>query len=144
MSRHLNAVQELKGEVSEVAYAFDRYYLNPAERLLLRDGKPLELRPKLFETLVILVSNAGRLLTKSQLLNALWPNTFVDEAGIARNICSLRDILHDHGHCPRFIETVPKFGYRFVGEVSPILEQRSNLQIEAIGAFQFREPNSSQ
>ena len=127
MTTSLIAVPEAELTVQEVAYAFDKYYLNPSEHLLLRDGKALELRPKVFETLVILVCNAGRLLTKSRLLEILWPDTFVDEASIARNISSLRDLLHDHGQKPKFIETVPKFGYRFVAAVVPIQEKRERL-----------------
>lgn len=130
MLSHLNAVTGSDFPSTEVAFCFDRYYLNPTEHLFLRDGKPLELRPKLFETLNVLVANAGRLLTKSDLLKTIWPNEFVEEAGLARNICSLRDILHDHGHPPRYIETVPKFGYRFIAEVSEIFESRQPLNAE--------------
>ena len=123
MSRHLEFDNPLN-KVTEVAYCFDRYYLNPSERLLLRDGRPIELRAKLFETLVILVQHAGRLLTKTELMNHIWPEAFVEETGLARNISDLRVALHDHGHPPRFIETVPKFGYRFLADVSQIVEDR--------------------
>jgi DNA-binding winged helix-turn-helix (wHTH) protein len=74
-------------------YHFGPFSLGPAERLLLRDGTPLSLTPKVFDTLVCLVRNHGRLVSKDELLNEVWPDTFVEEVNLAVNVSTLRKIL---------------------------------------------------
>src|SRR6185295_230946 len=98
-------------------YEFGPFSLNAAERLLLRDGEPIALAPKVFETLLTLVENPGRLLEKQQLMTRLWPDTFVEEATLARNISDLRKALGESSGEGKYIETVPKAGYRFVATV---------------------------
>ncbi len=97
-------------------YEFGSFRLDPAERLLLRDNQPVPLAPKAFETLVLLVENSGRLLTKDELMKRLWPGTFVEEVNLAQNISAIRRALHDKNGEGRYIETVSKAGYRFIGE----------------------------
>jgi DNA-binding winged helix-turn-helix (wHTH) protein/TolB-like protein/Flp pilus assembly protein TadD len=98
-------------------YDFGPFFLDPSERRLLRDGKPVALTPKCFDLLVILVENSGHLLGKDELLERLWPGQFVEEANLSFNISSLRKALGE-GHSGRhFIETVPKKGFRFVAHV---------------------------
>ncbi len=129
---HLAAEVSGGRDSCQISYAFGPFYLNPSEHILLRDGRRLELRPKLFATLVMLVSNAGRLLTKEELLQDIWPGAFVEEVGLARNISCLRRVLRDRGHPPRYVETVPKYGYRFVGHVEEIVEYRTPLERGAV------------
>ena len=97
-------------------YEFGPYRLNASERMLLRDGRSVPLPPKVFDTLLVLVENSGHLLEKDRLITMLWPNTFVEEATLARNISDLRKALGETSE-HEYIETVPKRGYRFVAVV---------------------------
>src|SRR3984893_9589210 len=100
-----------------VSYEFGPFRLDASERLLLRDGQPVPLPPKVFATLLTLIENPGRLLEKDALMTRLWPDTFVEEATLARNISDLRKALGEATGEQKFIETVPKRGYRFTAEV---------------------------
>ena len=105
-------------------YRFGSFHLNEAERLLLCNGVKVPLTPKVFDTLLILVQSAGRLVTKEHLLQQVWPDTFVEEANLSVNIAALRKALSDGHSEVEFIETLPKRGYRFTANV--ILEQWQN------------------
>jgi Tol biopolymer transport system component/DNA-binding winged helix-turn-helix (wHTH) protein len=98
-------------------YTFGPYRLDPSERLLSRDGTALALTPKAFDLLVYLVERHGRLVEKTTLMSALWPDTIVEEANVAYNISALRKALGDDRGDAKFIETVPTRGYRFVAPV---------------------------
>ena len=98
-------------------YEFGPFRLDPSERLLMRAGEPVSLAPKVFDTLTALIENSGRLLDKDELMSKLWPDTFVEEATLARNISDLRKALGESTGEQKFIETVPKRGYRFTAEV---------------------------
>jgi DNA-binding winged helix-turn-helix (wHTH) protein len=89
----------------------------PAERVLLRDGQPVALTPKAFDLLAFLVANPGRLLTKDELLQAVWPDTIVEESNLAYHVFAIRKALGDTGDADQYIETVPKRGYRFIAPV---------------------------
>src|SRR6267378_3661982 len=104
----------------QAAYEFGPFTLFPAEKRLLCDGNSVALAPKVFDTLVLLVENQGRLISKEELLQALWPDSFVEEVALAHNISQLRKALRDTTEKPRFIETVPKRGYRFITAVRQI------------------------
>lgn len=111
-----------------VSYRFGSFHLDEAERLLFRSGVRVPLTPKVFDTLLILVQNAGRLVSKDCLLQNLWPDTFVEEANLSVNIASLRKALGE-GIESEYIETLPKRGYRFVANVISEHRQRgSSLQ----------------
>lgn len=103
-------------EVNQI-YEFGPMRLDPAERLLLHDGKPVPLAPKAFDLLVILVENHGHLLSKEDLMRRLWPDTFVEEVNLAQNVSAIRRALGDDRDGQQYIETVPKIGYRFRGQV---------------------------
>jgi DNA-binding winged helix-turn-helix (wHTH) protein/TolB-like protein len=103
--------------MASYVYDFGPFFLDPSERRLLRDGKPVALTPKCFDLLVILVENSGHLLGKDELLERLWPGQFVEEANLSFNISSLRKALGEGQRGRRFIETVPKKGFRFVAHV---------------------------
>ena len=98
-------------------YAFGPFRLDSREGVLLREGKPVALTPKAFETLVALVENAGHILEKEELLKQVWPDTFVEEATLAKNISTLRQALGDTGEAYLYIETIAKRGYRFIAAV---------------------------
>jgi DNA-binding winged helix-turn-helix (wHTH) protein/Flp pilus assembly protein TadD len=84
---------------------------------VLRDGAPLELTPKLLDLLLHLLEHAGDLVTKEQLLDALWPEANVTDNAIAQAVSELRDALDDEAGTPRFIKTVARRGYRFIAPV---------------------------
>src|SRR5215469_15874357 len=98
-------------------YEFGPFSLDPTERVISRDGTPVPLTPKVFDTLVYLVCNRGRLLTKDELLKEIWPNTFVEEVNLAVNISALRKVFGEGPQDCRYIATIPGSGYRFVAEV---------------------------
>ncbi|HLE62428.1 MAG TPA: winged helix-turn-helix domain-containing protein, partial [Pyrinomonadaceae bacterium] len=103
-------------------YEFGPFRLDPAERLLTREGTPVSLTPKAFETLLVLVERNGHLVEKDELMRQVWPDTFVEELGLARNVSSLRRALGEGPTDNRYIETVPKCGYRFVAPVRMLAE----------------------
>src|SRR5664280_684361 len=74
-------------------YGFGPFRLEVRERRLLRDGEPLTLQPKVFDTLVLLVANAERLMTKESLMAALWPDAVVEESNLTKNIWTIRRAL---------------------------------------------------
>lgn len=108
-------------------YEFANFRLDRSEKLLLRDGKCVPLTPKVYDTLEILIENKGRLLEKDELMQRLWPDRFVEESNLSSNIKMLRKALGDDAGHPRFIETVPRRGYRFIAEVRPLNESVSQI-----------------
>jgi len=101
-------------------YEFGTFRLNRTERLLTRDGQEVPLTPKVFDTLLVLVENGGRVLEKNELISLLWPDSFVEESSLSQNISLLRKALADGTPERQYIETIPKRGYRFVAGVSEI------------------------
>lgn len=106
-------------EVGTRIYHFAEFRLDGAERLLYERDSPVTLPPKVFDTLVMFVENAGHVLSKEKMLEDVWEGSFVEENNLAQNISHLRRILGETTE-NKFIETVPKFGYRFVADVSTI------------------------
>lgn len=98
-------------------YEFGSFILDPAERLLLKSGANIKLPPKAFDTLVVLVRNRGRLTDREQLLSEVWSDVIVEEGNITWTISQLRKALGDSPAEPRYIETVPGSGYRFIATV---------------------------
>ena len=98
-------------------YEFGAFHLDTEERLLLRDSEVVPLTPKAFEVLLALVKQPGHLLEKEELLKTVWPDSFVEENNLADNISKLRKVLGEGENGHKFIETIPKRGYRFVAEV---------------------------
>jgi TolB-like protein/DNA-binding winged helix-turn-helix (wHTH) protein/Tfp pilus assembly protein PilF len=125
-------------------FEFDSYRLNPAERLLVRDGVPVPLEPKVFETLLVLIRHGGRVVTKDQLMREVWPDTFVEESNLVRHISILRKALSRGDEEPPYIETVSKLGYRFVGHVrAPAIEQTEVILESAKVSVVVEEESSS-
>jgi len=98
-------------------YAFGPYQLEAEERVLLRDGQPVTLPPKDLETLLALVEKAGHIVEKEELLEKVWPGVFIEEGNLSRHIFNLRQVLGDSPDGRKYIETVPRRGYRFVASV---------------------------
>ena len=100
----------------KTSYQFGPFRLDPAERRLLRDRKPVPLTPKAFDLLVVLVEHAGHLMKKSDLLERLWPGVFVEEVNLAQNVSAIRRALGG-GDKQSHIQTVAGEGYRFTTPV---------------------------
>jgi DNA-binding winged helix-turn-helix (wHTH) protein len=99
-------------------FEFEGFILDGVERTLTRNGTLLALTPKAFDTLLYLVRNPGRMLSKDELIKEVWPDTFVEEVNLAVNISTLRKVLGEDPQDRRFIATVSGRGYRFVAPVS--------------------------
>ena len=111
-------------------YEFGPFRLDAGERLLLRDGKPVPLPPKDFEMLLVLVENGGRVLEKGELLRRVWPDSFVEEANLSHHVFTLRKALGEEGDGSKYIETVPRRGYRFVADVNVVRDESADPAAE--------------
>ncbi|MGH2399470.1 MAG: alpha/beta fold hydrolase, partial [bacterium] len=100
-------------------YEFGPFRLEVAERRLLRQGRPVSVQGKLFDMLLVLVRNSGRLLEKEAIMQAVWPDAHVEETNLPHNVSMLRKILGETRRV-RYVETVPKHGYRFVAAVREV------------------------
>jgi DNA-binding winged helix-turn-helix (wHTH) protein/TolB-like protein/Tfp pilus assembly protein PilF len=98
-------------------YEFGPFRLNVTERLLQRGSEIVPLTPKVFDTLLVLVENNGHIVEKNELIQQLWPDSFVEESSLTQNISLLRRALSEVGSDNSYIETIPKRGYRFIAEV---------------------------
>lgn len=98
-------------------YEFGPFRLDTSAPLLWREGQPVALTPKALETLIVLVQRAGRLTSREDLIQAVWPDTVVEENNLSVNISMLRKVLGDTSDADKYIETVPRRGYRFVAQV---------------------------
>ena len=112
------AVQEI--------YTFGGFTLDVAERRLSRDGEALTLAPKAFDLLVALVRRPGRLVGKTELLETIWPESFVEEGILTVHVSALRKALNDTSRTPVFIETVARSGYRFI---APVVEEATDRRV---------------
>ncbi|HKY45189.1 MAG TPA: winged helix-turn-helix domain-containing protein [Pyrinomonadaceae bacterium] len=110
-------------------YRFGEFTLDAGQKVLLRQGKPLLLAPKVFETLLTLVENSGRILEKEELMTRLWPDTFVEDSNLTYTIVQLRKTLGDDARNPRYIETIPKRGYRFTVNVEEISSDIESIHV---------------
>jgi TolB-like protein/DNA-binding winged helix-turn-helix (wHTH) protein/Flp pilus assembly protein TadD len=109
-------------------YDFDRFRLDAKRRLLTRDGEPVAIKPKALETLLLLVQHRDRLLEKEELMTQLWPDTIVEEANLTQNVFVVRKALGEAPGEQRFIATVARQGYRFVGDVREVFEDAPSEQ----------------
>src|SRR6266508_2092053 len=114
-------------------YEFGAFRLEPAERLLSRNGVAVPLTPKAFDLLVALVSQAGHVVKKEDLLREVWPDTFVEEANLSYTVSLLRKALEEGSEGSadlRYIDTVPKLGYRFA------------IPVHTLGEVKTRSPSA--
>lgn len=115
-------------ENKRFVYEFGRFLLDPREKTLFVDGKAIRLPAKEFETLLLLVENNGRALSKEEMMAAVWQDAFVEEANLAKQISRLRKIFNSGGE--KLIETLPKHGYRFSADVNQILKPAEETVLE--------------
>ena len=120
-------------QMNQEIYAFDKFQLDAQKRLLLRDGKPVQMTSKAFDLLLALVENKGREMSKDELLASVWRGSIVEEANLTVTMSSLRKALGEKADEHRFIVTIPGRGYRFVGELQPheefVIEQHTVSEI---------------
>jgi len=102
-------------------YEFGPFRLETEERVLLREGELVPLTPKAFETLLVLVERRGHIVNKDELLKRVWPDTFVEDSTLAKNIWTLRKVFGLREAEQSYIETVPRRGYRFVAQVKEVV-----------------------
>ena len=110
-------------------HRFSDFTIDIEQKVLLRGGKAIPMAPKVFETLLALVENHGRIVLKEELMKRLWPDTFVEESNLTFNIQQLRKSLGDNAREPLYIETIPRRGYRFIAEVKPLATPIAPTQI---------------
>lgn len=106
-----------------MTYRFDEFTLDPKTRLLLRQDIEIHLSPKAFDLLLQLVENHTRAMSKAELLQTLWPSTYVLETNLAGLVAEIRRALDDSADQPRYIRTMQRFGYWFVGNPSASVER---------------------
>jgi DNA-binding winged helix-turn-helix (wHTH) protein len=116
-----------------VTYRFAKFLLDSDTRQLFADGAELHLSPKAFELLLLLIQHRSRALTKAELQDWLWPSTFVGETNLATLVAEIRRTLEDSPNVSRYVRTVHRFGYRFVGaideEMRPDRGPRSDVRM---------------
>src|SRR6185295_16164333 len=112
-------------------YEFGGFRLDADRRLLFREGEtePVELTPKVFDTLLFLLQNSQRVVEKKELMDSLWPDSFVEESNLFQNISTLRKALGENPQAHQFIVTVPGRGYRFVSSVRKIDDESEQVVV---------------
>jgi DNA-binding winged helix-turn-helix (wHTH) protein/Tfp pilus assembly protein PilF len=108
------------GALPADAYRFGPFVVDRAAYRVFRDGRPLEITPKLLDLLLHFLDSAGTLVTKEALLEALWPDANVTDNALAQAVSELRQALGDEAGDPRFIKTIARRGYRFIATVDPV------------------------
>jgi adenylate cyclase len=110
-------------------YQFGEFTLDASQKVLLREGKPVLLAPKVLEALLILVQQGGQIVEKEELMARLWHDTYVEESNLTYTIVQLRKTLGDDARRSRYIETIPKRGYRFIAEVEAVLSDMGSIAV---------------
>jgi len=125
-------------------YRFGEFVLDPAKRTLSRADSSVFLTPKAFDVLFVLVQNPNRLITKEELLEAVWGGTLVEEGNLTQYISHIRKALNDSSEDARLIVTIPRKGYQFAGDVAVSepaeLAQPAAVQIPIAGGPQADTP----
>ena len=129
----------LMAEQESHFYAFGRFRLKTAERVLLREGEPVPLTPKVFDILLTLVEKGGHVVEKDDLMKRVWPSTFVEEGNLTQNVSLLRKALGESPSGPQFIETVPRRGYRFVANISEAWDDKTGQTAAPTNTTQPRD-----
>jgi eukaryotic-like serine/threonine-protein kinase len=116
---------------TKVLYEFGPFRVDPDKQVLLREDRPVTIAPKAFETLLILVRHSREVVSKDELMKAVWPDAFVEEANLSQNIFMLRKALGDTPEDRRYIVTLPGRGYRFAAQVRTVTQDGEDLVIES-------------
>ena len=118
MKFFVKLVKSAMNAPSSAVYEFGDFRMEVAERLLRwRGGTAVPLRPRVFDTLLYLVQHSGTVLDKERLMEAVWPDSIVEENNLSQNISTLRRVLGEPPGSGRYIVTVPGRGYRFAADV---------------------------
>ncbi len=123
-------------------YEFGPFQIDKLNHVLLRDGETIPLKPKVYDTLLLLVENRERVIEKEELLRRLWPDTIVEEANLSQNVYLLRKVLGENANGETYIQTLPKRGYRFVATVNEILSNRTADTVAEVQVIQDQQPLS--
>ncbi|HLK21041.1 MAG TPA: winged helix-turn-helix domain-containing protein [Bryobacteraceae bacterium] len=110
----------------KVIYEFGPFRLDPQRHALFKTGQPVSLPPKAFDILTLLLERRDALVSKTDLLSRIWPHAFVEENNLAQHVSLLRKTLGETRENPQYIETLPRIGYRFIGEVREVQDGREN------------------
>jgi DNA-binding winged helix-turn-helix (wHTH) protein len=124
-------------EQKGLIFRFGEFEVREGEFCLLRDGQTISVEPKAFRVLLYLLRNPHRLVTKDELLDAVWQETSVSENSLTRAVALLRRLLGDDTREPRYIATVPTVGYRFVADVA-VSGETPNLSLAGNAASSER------
>jgi len=115
-------------------YEFGPFRVDAVKRLLYRDGEVVPLTARVFDVLLVFITNSGRTLTKEELMEQVWPGNFVEEGNLTRNVSTLRKALGESPDDHHYLVTIPGRGYRFVAEVREATdEERPNLRSNVMG-----------
>jgi serine/threonine-protein kinase len=132
----------MRSEQEDRIYRFGPFSLDSRERVLLRDGRLVPLPAKSLSTLLTLILSKGHLVEKEVLMKEVWPDEFVEEGNLTQHIFMLRRALGETANGPKYIETVPRRGYRFVGEINkPTLKERGT-SINSLAILPFSNGSS--
>src|SRR5271170_5518421 len=115
-------------------YEFGPFRLDPEKELLLRDNESIPLAPKAFQVLLVLMRRKKEVVTKDELLKAVWPDTFVEENNLSRNIFLLRKALGESPQDHQYIVTVPGRGYRFAEDVQLVPQLAPDQELSIVAA----------
>src|SRR4030095_9567414 len=118
--------------LGSLCYDFGVFRVDTQDCLLKRAGKVVPLKPKVFDTLLVLIERHGVVVGKDELMGLLWPDIFVEENNLTSNISILRKILGEGSDGRTYIETIPKRGYRFVADVKEVIPE------DAVGLLEKR------
>ena len=123
-----------------VVYEFGPFRLDLQQRTLVRDGEPVPLAPKIWDTLTLLIKKRDRVLEKGEMLEILWPESFVEESNLSQNIFVLRKLLGDDRNGSAFIQTVPRRGYKFVAAVKDLELAKPGSDLSATDYWNRHSP----
>ncbi len=123
-----------------IGYEFGPFRLLPSERLLLKDGKPVAVTPKVFDTLLVFVQHHDRLLSKDELIGLIWHGGIVEEGNLTQNIFVLRKVMGESPNDHRYLVTVPMQGYRFVAKVREVYDESAQGSGQRPGASGGQTP----
>ena len=132
----------------KILYEFGPFRVDPEKQVLLREDLPVAISPKVFETLLILIRHSREVVSKEDLMKALWPDAFVEEANLSQNIFMLRKALGDTAEDRHYIVTLPGRGYRFAEQVRMVTQAGDEAVIESglraqVAAEQASAPDES-
>lgn len=141
----------MKNGESEQIISFAEFELDAARRRLMREGKPLHLNAKAFDLLVYLAENAGRVVTKDEILDAVWQDQFVEEGNLKVQMSALRKVLGEQKDDHRFLVTIPGKGYKFVADVQNsdeqneiVIRQQTVTRLVVESELEFSDDENSQ